>query len=74
MAKKRKKSPPAAVPAQAPPPRPEASDRGIECPRCGCRHFEVVYTRPVRGGRVQRRRQCRHCGRRITTVEKPINA
>ncbi len=44
--------------------------RGLECPRCGCRHFEVLYTRPVAGGRIRRRRECRHCGRRITTHEE----
>jgi len=50
---------------------PEA--RGLVCPRCGCRHFRVVYTRPAYGGRVARRRECRHCGRRITTIERPVN-
>jgi transcriptional regulator NrdR family protein len=44
--------------------------RGIECPRCGCRHFRVIYTRAVWGGRIVRRRECRHCGRRITTSER----
>ena len=43
--------------------------RGLECPRCGCGHFRVLYTRPASGGRVLRRRECRHCGRRITTYE-----
>ena len=46
--------------------------RGLQCPRCGCRHFHVVYTRPASGGRVMRRRECRHCGRRITTYEQSI--
>ena len=45
--------------------------RGIECPKCGCRHFHVVYTR--RGpARVLRRRECRNCGRRITTCERAV--
>jgi transcriptional regulator NrdR family protein len=44
--------------------------RGLECPRCGCRHFRVVYTRAAQGGRIMRRRECRHCGRRITTSER----
>jgi len=43
--------------------------RGLECPRCGCRHFYVVYTRPATKGRVLRRRECRYCGRRVTTYE-----
>lgn len=44
--------------------------RGLECPRCGCRHFRVIYTRAAWGGRIMRRRQCRHCGRRVTTSER----
>ena len=44
--------------------------RGFECISCGCRDFRVLYTRPVWGGRILRRRECRHCGRRITTYER----
>lgn len=47
----------------------KADERGLECPRCGCGHFEVVETRPAPGGRIRRRRECRHCGWRITTLE-----
>jgi|DewCreStandDraft_4_1066084.scaffolds.fasta_scaffold30717_2 hypothetical protein len=47
-----------------------ANRRGLECPRCGCRHFHVLYTRAAIGGRILRRRECRHCGRRLTTYEK----
>lgn len=47
-----------------------ASRRGLECPRCGCPHFHVLYTRAAIGGRILRRRECRHCGRRLTTYEK----
>jgi hypothetical protein len=47
-----------------------ANQRGLECPRCGCRHFHVLYTRAAIGGRILRRRECRHCGRRLTTYEK----
>lgn len=44
---------------------------GIECPRCGCTHFEVVRT--IRGDdEVRRQRQCRHCGRRMTTIERSL--
>jgi hypothetical protein len=43
--------------------------RGIECPACGCRHFHVLYTRRAVGKRILRRRECRNCGRRITTYE-----
>lgn len=45
---------------------------GLECRRCGCRMFEVLYTRPISGQRVFRRRQCRHCGHRMTTVEHVV--
>ncbi len=43
--------------------------RGLVCPKCGCKHFYVIYTRPTWGGRIMRRRECRHCGKRITTWE-----
>jgi transcriptional regulator NrdR family protein len=44
-------------------------DRGIACPQCGCRHFYVVYTRP-KAGKILRRKECRHCGRRLMTIER----
>ena len=44
--------------------------RGLECPQCGCAHFRVLYTRRASGGRLLRRRECRYCGRRITTYEQ----
>ena len=43
--------------------------RGIECPQCGCRHFYTTHTEPLRDGRVRRRKECRHCRRRIVTFE-----
>jgi hypothetical protein len=43
---------------------------GLECRQCGCRHFDTVETRKIAGGRIRRRRECRHCGRRITTIER----
>ena len=43
---------------------------GLECRHCGCRHFKVIYTRPWYGGRIMRRRECRNCGKRMTTWEK----
>ena len=54
----------AAVPTQS-----HVDQHGLVCPSCGCRHFEVLYTRPAYGGKLLRRRACRHCGRRITTSE-----
>jgi transcriptional regulator NrdR family protein len=44
-------------------------DRGIVCPQCGCRHFYTTNTEPLRDGRIRRRKECRHCGRRIVTYE-----
>lgn len=49
---------------------PKQPDRGIECPRCGCRHFFTTHTEPLRDGRIRRRKVCRHCGRRVTTFER----
>ena len=48
----------------------EEDRRGLQCRYCGCKHFRVVYTRPYWGSRIMRRRQCRHCGKRMTTWEK----
>jgi len=53
-------------------PTPEQRQRGLECPRCGCRHFRVLYTRRAWGGRILRRCECRHCGRRVTTYETAV--
>lgn len=54
-------------------PRPSAEvTRGIQCPACGCGHFRVIYTRKTVGQRIVRRRECRHCGRRLSTIEKAI--
>ncbi|QDU39634.1 hypothetical protein Mal4_39800 [Maioricimonas rarisocia] len=52
---------------QKPVPEPE----GLVCPNCGCRHFCVIYTRP-RAEIIVRRKECRHCGRRVTTTEKVL--
>ena len=49
-----------------------ADQRGLICRHCGCRHFRVVYTRPAWGGRIMRRRECRYCGKRMTTWEKAL--
>ena len=48
--------------------------RGLQCPKCGCGHFRVLYTRRAPGGRLMRRRECRYCGRRITTHEQSAAA
>jgi len=43
---------------------------GLACRRCGCRHFYVIYTRRAPGGKVVRRRECRNCNKRMTTIEQ----
>lgn len=47
----------------------EDSGVGLRCPKCGCRHFRVAYTRPIVGDQIERRKECRHCGHRVTTHE-----
>lgn len=46
---------------------------GLECPRCGCRHFETVKT-TRRAEMIIRRKECRHCGARITTREQTVSS
>lgn len=43
---------------------------GLVCQACGCQHFRVVYLQRLTGGVIRRRRECRHCGRRVTTTER----
>lgn len=50
----------------------QENGKGLACRRCGCRHFRVVYTRPGSHRRLIRRRECRHCGTRMTTWEAAI--
>jgi hypothetical protein len=59
----------AAVTAASPAPS-LADQKGLVCRQCGCRHFRVVYTRAAWGGRIARRRECRNCGKRVTTWER----
>ncbi|MBX3384597.1 MAG: transposase [Phycisphaeraceae bacterium] len=59
-------------PSPKPGPVPSPLPKGLVCPKCGCQHFEVLSTRGAPSGAVRRRRQCRHCGRRVTTVERPV--
>jgi hypothetical protein len=48
----------------------DEDQRGLVCRHCGCKHFRAIYTRPTWGGRIMRRRECRHCGKRMTTWER----
>ncbi|GJQ28432.1 MAG: hypothetical protein HBSAPP03_15910 [Phycisphaerae bacterium] len=45
---------------------------GLVCRGCGCQHFRVVYVKHRPGGIVLRRRECRHCGRRVMTREVQV--
>lgn len=75
--KKQVSDQPAALPppaesdtAAAAPPSVPAPPPGLPCPKCGCPEMFVVYTAP-RWRVIMRRRECRHCGHRITTTERP---
>lgn len=57
-----------AVPTKTPT-TPEGEQVGLRCRDCGCRHFNVYYTRGSRDGVIIRRRACRNCGRMILTRE-----
>jgi len=45
---------------------------GLHCRRCGHQQLKVVYTRRRPGGKVDRRRECRKCGTRISTREREV--
>jgi hypothetical protein len=51
-----------------------SAQKGIACRVCGCRHLRCLETRQAPGGRVKRRKACRHCGHRLTTFEKPYGS
>ena len=52
--------------------RIEGGGRGICCPECGCRDMRVFKTKQA-NGEIDRRRKCRHCGHRISTMELPVS-
>jgi transcriptional regulator NrdR family protein len=54
------------------PKKSHEGQRGLECRVCGCKHLRVVYTRSRSEGKLVRRRECRHCGTRMTTCERAI--
>jgi transcriptional regulator NrdR family protein len=51
----------------------ESDSRGLECLKCGCRHFYVDNTRKI-NRMIIRYRRCRHCGKRMTTCERAISS
>jgi len=42
---------------------------GLKCPRCECRHLDVLETRRHWNNSIKRYRRCRNCGKRFTTIE-----
>jgi transcriptional regulator NrdR family protein len=54
-------------------PVPAEPTKGLVCPKCECRHFHVVEVSPLPEGKIRRRRECRHCGFRISTTEAAAN-
>ena len=57
------------TPQTQPKPKPKPkSNYGLECRKCGCHYSRVIYTEP-RNGYILRRRECRHCGWRLSTRE-----
>jgi hypothetical protein len=52
--------------------RPLNARLGLVCVGCGNGRLKVVYTRHGANGRIVRRRECKKCGKRITTWERMI--
>jgi len=47
----------------------------MKCPYCGTQgETQVVDTSPELNGGIRRRRECRHCQQRFTTLERPVIA
>jgi transcriptional regulator NrdR family protein len=42
---------------------------GIRCRGCGCQDLRVTKVMRVRDGMIRRYRECRNCGRTMTTHE-----
>jgi hypothetical protein len=51
---------------------PRTANVGLCCRRCGDQNLKVVYTRRRHGRKVDRRRECRNCGTRVSTVERAV--
>lgn len=48
------------------------ASRGVRCRECGCADFYVRETERKKDGTIRRRRQCRNCGKRLTTQENAV--
>lgn len=44
---------------------------GLHCPRCGAKKTGVLQTRAAKPGTIRRRRICKQCKHRMTTLEAP---
>lgn len=44
---------------------------GIRCPSCACAHSEITHTERLPRGQIRRRRICRNCAHKFTTLEVP---
>jgi len=49
--------------------KPQTPETRVECKKCGCRLFNVLQTLHTRRG-IRRRRECNHCGHRVSTLER----
>lgn len=48
--------------------QPPSPEPGLECPQCGCKDLRTIRTTKMRN-KIHRRKECRHCGRRVMSVE-----
>jgi transcriptional regulator NrdR family protein len=51
----------------------DVQNKGLVCGQCGCRHFWTTDKRDG-DGYIRRRRECRNCGKRVTTTERIVGA
>jgi len=48
------------------------SQSGLRCVACNGRKFRVVYIRHKPDESILRRRECEHCGKRVSTKERVV--
>jgi len=51
----------------------ENTPRGIICPKCACKHFDVKHGWMQTGCKYIRKRKCRNCGWAAHTKEIPVS-
>ncbi len=54
--------------------QPNEGDRktGLVCRKCGCQHFITIWVGHRPDGMVIRKKECRYCGKPITTKEEAV--